>query len=368
MDLFNILQKLQAIGQVSEATDKCDDCGEVHEGACTKSAMKEADMEEGNEFSGALKAAKDAGKDEFEVAGKKYKVNEAEEKCEDCGKPESKCECEGHDHSEKVAEAKKPDADKDGVPDWADKKPGADDNEEKVDEGMMDKVKAFGKKALDTLGHGDDEAMIKDLQRKMGLPQTGKKPEAQPEKQVKESEMDLLRRLAGLQECGDMDQMAQMSPMSSVSDMATPVQVIQSPDAEMAAGQEQPEMSQEPEQEPARYTLTISNGDSNLSMTTDVPDEIIHIMKLAGVNKGAEVTKAPAEQGGEKEVEEAWGNTPTATKEKEPHAYGDIRDWAMKGTGAGKAGSAANKPYGSGDNPLSEDAILGDYKLFKSSK
>ena len=45
MDLFNILQKLQAIGQVSEATDKCDDCGELHEGACTKSAMKEADME-----------------------------------------------------------------------------------------------------------------------------------------------------------------------------------------------------------------------------------------------------------------------------------------------------------------------------------
>jgi hypothetical protein len=343
MDLFNILQKLQAIGQVTEAEEKCSECGHTP------------------------------------------------------------CEC---DDKEKVEEAKKPDADGDGVPDWADKKPGADDKEEKVDEGAMDKLKAFGKKALDTLGHGDDEAMIKDLQRKMGVPQTGKKPEAEPEKQVKESELDLLRKLAGLQEakideddveegnefsgalqkakaageeefevggkkykvneCGDMDQMAQMSPMSSVSDMATPVQVIQSPDAEMAASEEQPEMAQE--QEPARYTLTISNGDSNLSMTTDVPDEIIHIMKLAGVNKGAEVTKQAAPEAGEKEVEEAWGNTPTATKEKEPHAYGDIRDWAMKGTGGGKAGSAANKPYGSGDNPLSEDAILGDYKLFKSSK
>jgi hypothetical protein len=31
---------------------------------------------EGNEFSGALKAAKDAGQDEFEVDGKKYKVKE----------------------------------------------------------------------------------------------------------------------------------------------------------------------------------------------------------------------------------------------------------------------------------------------------
>ena len=314
MDLFNILQKLQAIGQISEAEEKCPECGEVHEGSCSKDKMEE-----------------------------------------------------------QVDEAKKPDADGDGVPDWADKKPGEDDNEEKVEEGVGDLVKKgvdvakkVGQKALDTLGHGSDEELLKDLQKKAGVPdyaQHGKKNMAQ----TNESELDLLRKLAGLQECGDMDQMAQMSPMSSVSDMATPVQVIQSPDAEMAAGEEQPEMSQEP----ARYTLTITNGDSNLSMTTDVPDEIIHIMKLAGVNKGAEVSKAPAQDGeqqGEKEVEEAWGNTPTATKEKEPRGYGDIRDWGMKGTGGGKAGSAANKPYGSGDNPLSEDAILSDYQLFKSSK
>ena len=36
------------------------------------------DVEEGNEFSGALAAAKKAGKDEFEVDGKKYSVKEAE--------------------------------------------------------------------------------------------------------------------------------------------------------------------------------------------------------------------------------------------------------------------------------------------------
>lgn len=34
------------------------------------------DVEEGNEFSGALKAARDSGEEEFEVGGKKYKVNE----------------------------------------------------------------------------------------------------------------------------------------------------------------------------------------------------------------------------------------------------------------------------------------------------
>ena len=41
--------------------------------------VEEDDVEEGNEFSGALKAAKDAGKEEFEVGGKKYKVKEAQE-------------------------------------------------------------------------------------------------------------------------------------------------------------------------------------------------------------------------------------------------------------------------------------------------
>lgn len=50
-----------------------------------------------------------------------------------------------------IAEAKKPDADGDGVPDWADKKPGKDDNEDKDDDGkkkgMSDKqAKYFGKK------------------------------------------------------------------------------------------------------------------------------------------------------------------------------------------------------------------------------
>ena len=49
-----------------------------------------------------------------------------------------------------VIEAKKPDEDGDGVPDWADKKPGKDDNEDKEDDdgekkGMSDKqAKYFG--------------------------------------------------------------------------------------------------------------------------------------------------------------------------------------------------------------------------------
>jgi hypothetical protein len=50
-----------------------------------------------------------------------------------------------------VAEAKKPDDDGDGVPDWADKKPGKDDNEDKDDDGKKEGMSAkqekyFGKK------------------------------------------------------------------------------------------------------------------------------------------------------------------------------------------------------------------------------
>ena len=65
--------------------------------------------------------------------------------------------------------------------------------EEETDEGIMDKAKAFGKKVLDKVGHGDDEDLIKDLQKKSGVPQTGKKPE----KQTTNESLDLLK-LAGL--------------------------------------------------------------------------------------------------------------------------------------------------------------------------
>jgi len=64
--------------------------------------------------------------------------------------------------------------------------------EEETDEGIMDKAKAFGKKVLDKVGHGDDEEMIKDLQKKAGVPQTGKKPE-----KANESMEDILK-LSGL--------------------------------------------------------------------------------------------------------------------------------------------------------------------------
>ena len=58
--------------------------------------------------------------------------------------------------------------------------------EEAVEEGVVDTVKSVVKKGLEKLGHGSDEEMIKDLQKKTGVPATGKKPE---DKKMEESLM-----------------------------------------------------------------------------------------------------------------------------------------------------------------------------------
>lgn len=54
-------------------------------GMQVETKVDEDDMEEGNEFSGALAKAKAAGAKEFEVDGKKYPVKEDEEQIDECG-------------------------------------------------------------------------------------------------------------------------------------------------------------------------------------------------------------------------------------------------------------------------------------------
>jgi hypothetical protein len=65
------------------------------------------------------------------------------------------------------------------------------DNKE-VDEGLGDMAKKVGSMAkkvggavLDKVGHGSDADMIRDLQRKMGVPQTGEKPEQKTDEAAK---------------------------------------------------------------------------------------------------------------------------------------------------------------------------------------
>jgi len=402
---------------------------------------------------------------------------EAKEKCSKCDC--SPCEC---DDKDKVEEGKKPDfidADNDGNK----KEPMSDalkDKEEKVDEGAMDTLKAMGKKALDTLGHGDDEDLIKDMQKKAGLPQTGKKPGQ--EEEVKETALNFLRRYAGIAENNNeatvdealntrkladtmgvdvqqlrmavsrasngkqtrsdimllsdtfvkllnnpddtviqtvanliksgntapapeanmkqegnefsgalkaakdageeefevggkkykVNECSDMSPMSSVpngeSHMGIPAEIMARMSSPEMTEPEGPHMEVPMAAEPnATYTLSIQNGENNLQMTTDMPDEIIHIMKLAGVNKGAEVTKKEMPAGGEQEVEESgYENTPDNTRARDPKAHGDIRDWGQKGTGAGNPNYPGTGA--SGDNPMNEQRMFDDYKNFKAGK
>lgn len=55
---------------------------------------------------------------------------------------------------------------------------------EQQDEGMMDTVKTVAKKVGKALTGGSDEDQLKNLQKKMGVPQTGKKPEMKEEADI----------------------------------------------------------------------------------------------------------------------------------------------------------------------------------------
>jgi hypothetical protein len=58
----------------------------------------------------------------------------------------------------------------------------SDDNpEDEIDEGIIDKIKDVGQKALDTLGHGSDEDLLRDLKKRAGVrnPENGKPSMAQ---------------------------------------------------------------------------------------------------------------------------------------------------------------------------------------------
>jgi hypothetical protein len=261
----------------------------------------------------------------------------ADEKCPKCDC--APCEC---DDKDKVDESKKkkPDADGDGIPDWADE----DNNKKEVKETALSLLRRYA---------GIQEAKIEEDDVEEGNEFSGALKAA---KDAGEDEFEVGGKKYKVNECGDMPMTNQMSPITAVTNMGVPAQ-IEMPHAEM-------EVEPESEQRPM-FTLNVRNGDNNLSMTTDSPDEIIHVMKLAGVNKTAEVTKTPADDQ-DKEVDESgYANTPSNTRERDPKGYGDIRDWGMKGTATAKTHSI---PAKQGDNPLGEHAMMEDYKKFKSGK
>ncbi len=329
-----------------------------------------------------------------------------------------------------VTEEKKPDADKDGVPDWADKKPGADDTESKEDKkekanedimNVMRGLKAIQEaedehcskcdctpcecddkvdealntsKLADTMGvdaqrlrgavaratagkqsrsdvmllsdtfvkllNNPDDTAIQAIANliKSGNSGGGKPENTRPDivmkqegnefsgalkaaKDAGEEEFEVGGKKYKVNECGDME----MSPMTA-----------------MAAAAGAPEESKD------RYTLTITKADgSSLNAITDIPEELMQIMKLAGVGQGGEVTQTQASVPTEEpEVEEAFGNTPAQTQEREPRSFGDTKNWGLPGTARA---DVRYTPPQQGDNPMKEEVgMFEEYKVFKESK
>jgi len=326
-----------------------------------------------------------------------------------------------------VTEEKKPDADKDGVPDWADKKPGADDTESKEDKkekanedimNVMRGLKAIQEaedehcskcdctpcecvdkvdealntsKLADTMGvdaqrlrgavaratagkqsrsdvmllsdtfvkllNNPDDTAIQAIANliKSGNAGGGKPENTRPDivmkqegnefsgalqaaKDAGEEEFEVGGKKYKVNECGDME----MSPMTA-----------------MAAAAGAPEESKD------RYTLTITKADgSTLNATTDMPQDIANLIKLAGIPGTTSVANAPAQP--EADVEEAFGNTPAQTQEREPRSFGDTKNWGLPGTARA---DVRYTPPQQGDNPMKEEVgMFEEYKVFKESK
>jgi hypothetical protein len=312
---------------------------------------------------------------------------------------------------------KKPDADKDGVPDWADKKPGADDTEgkedkkEKANEDIMNVMRGLKAiqeteeaaqieslntpKLADIMGVDaqqlraavarasagkqtrSDVMLLSDtfvklinmpddtaIQAAANLIKSGNtnKPDMEEGNEFSGAlkaaqdagaeEFEVGGKKYKVNECGDMEMPSSMGTMSPLS-MADGGDDGEAP---MGVNMAAPEAKD-------RYTLSITKADgTTLNATTDVPDELAALMKAVGMGGSAAV--APAHQGAE-EVEEEFGNTPNATKERDPRLHGQTKDWGLPGTGAGKPNYPGTRA--SGDNPMAE-SMFKEYLNFKSGK
>jgi hypothetical protein len=92
------MMRLAGMGEALKGGQKKLDKNKNGKLDATDFAMLRGEMEEGNEFTGALDAARDAGKKEFEVDGQTYPVkeemDEGSEMCEGCGYTMTECGCD----------------------------------------------------------------------------------------------------------------------------------------------------------------------------------------------------------------------------------------------------------------------------------
>ena len=168
------------------------------------------------------------------------------------------------------------------------------------------------------------------------------------------------------------------------------------------------------QEEQERFSLTITSKDRTITVSTTNPEDVLHMMKLGGmeidshevtpmtVGSGAE----PVPAGGieidvpvtdvssiadlvgnmdheagesdeeeheehEDEVEEAkepFGNSPATTNNNTPRIVGNTEDFGMEGTGEGDEEYSKRRAPGQGDNPMGWGDMEESYKSFKASK
>ena len=312
-DLANLLGRLQAISEADDKADKDYD----------KDGKVESEKDEvwGSRMKAADKNKSKANEDIENVLRGLMAIQEGEDYCDACDRPADKCICDDHDHVDEALNVPKLSAlvGVDG------QKLRAAVMRSQQGQPTRSDIILLADTFVKILTNPDDKA-IQDV---ANLIKAGNSRQAPKEQPTEES--------VQLGECGEMS----ASPLSMMG-------------AEQA-----------PEQKD-RYTLTITKGDgSSLNATTDVPEELMQIMKLAGINVGGEVTQAPvAEPDGDEAVEEEFGNTPAATQEREPRVHGDTKDWGLPGTARAQTQPT---PAKQGDNPMAE-SMFDEYKNFKAGK
>lgn len=110
-----------------------------------------------------------------------------------------------------------------------------------------------------------------------------------------------------------------------------------------------------------QFNLTINKDGEALSLTTTDPESLKRIMSLAGIDTAqAQVTPCGCGESLEEvEIEEASDRFANSVQGAggAMRVVGDTVDFGLKGTGAGKPGSALRKPSGMGDNPLADEDL-----------
>lgn len=170
------------------------------------------------------------------------------------------------------------------------------------------------------------------------------------------------------------------------------------------------------QEEKERYSLTITSKDRTITVSTTDPEDVLHMMKLGGMQIDShEVTPMTVGGGGagpagavevdvpvtditdmidvlgggeseheeheeheseeeeekEHDVEEAkepFANSPATTNNSTPRVVGNTEDFGMTGTGEGNDQYGKRRAPGQGDNPMGWADMEESYKSFKAQK